>query len=133
LKEQLEREDMIKRRNQINIPEFYVGSIMAVESADPYAPNKRNRFVGICIRREDYGLRHTFTLRNVIDETGVEIQYNLYNPTIQNIDVLVLEKRLDDDLSYLQDCPDVYSKIPFDLIPVKLAPGAEIPINEIKV
>jgi len=43
---------------------------MAVTVSDPYAPVKSNRFVGICIRRDGYGLRHSFTLRNVIDGQG---------------------------------------------------------------
>lgn len=133
IKEQLEREDMINRRRQINIPEFYVGSIMAVSASDPYAPGKLNRFVGICIRREGYGLRHKFTLRNTVQNLGVEIMYQMYNPTIQMIEVLKLEKRLDDDLSYLQDAPEEYSTIPFDMIPIKLPPGVAVPINKIKV
>jgi large subunit ribosomal protein L19 len=124
---------MINRRKQLMVPEFYVGSIMAVTVSDPYAPGKSNRFVGICIRRDDYGLRHNFTLRNTIDGLGVEILYDMYNPTIQSIEVLQLEKRLDDNLSYLQDCPPEYSTIPFDFQPVKLLPGMKVPINDTKV
>ena len=93
---------------------------MAVSCSDKYAPGKVNRFVGICTRRDGYMLKHTFTLRNVIDGQGVEIQYDLYNPTIQSIEVLKLEKRLDDNLTYLQDCPPQYSTIPFDMQPVKV-------------
>jgi hypothetical protein len=35
LREKLEREDMLKRREVIEIPEFYVGSIVAFTVADP--------------------------------------------------------------------------------------------------
>lgn len=101
--------------------------------SDPYAPGKTNRFVGICIHRDNYGLRHSFTLRNCVDGVGIEIVYDLYNPTIQKIEVLKLEKRLDDNLTYLQDCPAEYSTIPFDFEPVKLPPGAQIPVNKTKV
>lgn len=124
---------MFERRKQINIPEFYVGSILAVTTSDPYAPKKVNRFVGICIKREGYGLRHFFQLRNVVDGLGVEVIYDLYNPTIQQIEVLKLEKRLDHDLLYLVDCPPEYSTIPFDMIPVKLPPGSKVPVNDIVV
>jgi large subunit ribosomal protein L19 len=124
---------MIERRKQFNIPEFYAGSILAVTCSDPYAPNKVNRFVGICIKREGYGLRHTFTLRNVVDGLGVEVMYELYNPTVQQIEVLKLEKRLDDDLTYLHDCPPEYSTIPFDMEPFKLPPGSKVPLNDVKV
>lgn len=87
--EKLERKDMFRRRQQIDIPEFYVGSfseqkklgtflfdrfsigsVLAVTSADPYAPTRRNRFVGICILRERHGLKHQFTLRNIVDGVG---------------------------------------------------------------
>ena len=61
---------MIRRRKQIAIPEFYVGSIMAISIYDPAAVGKIHRFVGICVRRDNYGLKHTFTLRNVIDGLG---------------------------------------------------------------
>lgn len=133
IREKLERRDMIERRKQINVPEFYVGCILAVTVSDPYAPGKVNRFVGICIHRDDYGLRHSFTLRNNVDGLGIEIVYDLYNPTIQTIEVLKLEKRLDDNLTYLQDCPAEYSTVPFDFEPVKLPPGAQVPVNKTKI
>lgn len=133
IKEKLERRDMINRRKQITIPEFYVGSILAITVSDPYAPGKVNRFVGICIHRDNYGLRHSFTLRNNVDGLGIEIVYDLYNPTIQSIEVLKLEKRLDDNLTYLQDCPAKYSTVPFDFQPVKLPPGSGVPLNSNKI
>lgn len=47
-----------------------IGSIMAVSSSNPHAPNKATRFVGICIQRLGCGLRANFTLRNVIKHIG---------------------------------------------------------------
>ena len=35
LREKLERADMLKRREMVDLPEFYVGSIVAVTVADP--------------------------------------------------------------------------------------------------
>ncbi|KAK2176016.1 hypothetical protein NP493_691g02041 [Ridgeia piscesae] len=133
IREKLEREDMMRRRSVIEIPEFYVGTVMAVESSDKYAPGKKNRFVGICIQRGGHGLRAGFTLRNVIDGQGVEVQYDLYNPTIIRLEVLKLEKRLDDELLYLRDAPQEYSTVPFDMEPVVLPPGIAVPINTMKV
>lgn len=49
---------------------FFTGSIMAVTAADPYAPGKTSRFVGICIERHGQGLYANFTLRNVLDGQG---------------------------------------------------------------
>lgn len=49
---------------------FLAGSILAVTTADPYANEKANRFVGICIQRGGKGLGATFVLRNVIEGQG---------------------------------------------------------------
>ncbi|KAG1677009.1 39S ribosomal protein L19, mitochondrial [Nymphon striatum] len=133
IREKLERIDMMRRRKTLDIPEFYVGTIMAVTASDPYAPGRKNRFVGICISRSGYGLRANFILRNVIDSHGVEIMYEMYNPSIQTIEVLKLEKRLDEELFYLRDAPPEYNTFPFDM-PAELHPeGTPVPINQIKV
>ncbi|CAG2121817.1 unnamed protein product, partial [Medioppia subpectinata] len=79
--EQLMRTDLIRRRTVIDIPEFYVGSILSVTISDPYAPGKVSRFVGICIERAGQGTDANFTLRNRVDGQGVEIRYDMYNPT----------------------------------------------------
>lgn len=133
VREKLERLDMLRRRSVIDIPEFYVGSIMAVTVSDAHAPGKSNRFVGICIDREGAGLRHYFILRNVIDHQGVEIKYEQYNPTIQSIEVLRLERRLDQELYYLRDCPEEYSTFPFDMEQEILPEGTPVPVNPIKI
>lgn len=117
LSEKLERQDMLKRRTQIDIPVFFVGSIMSVECSDQFAPTKRNRFVGICICRSGHGLRHFFVLRNVVGGVGIELRYDMYNPNIQKIEVLKLEKRLDEQLFYLRNCPPEYSTFDFDMVP----------------
>ncbi|XP_045593293.1 large ribosomal subunit protein bL19m [Procambarus clarkii] len=133
LREKLERHDMLARRAIMEIPEFYVGSIMAVSVGDPNASGKTNRFVGICIQRGGTGLRSWFILRNVIDHQGIEIRYEMYSPLIQNIEVLRLEKRLDDELLYLRDALPEYSTFPLDMIPEILQEGAPVPINPLKV
>lgn len=88
LREKLERKDMLARRMHIAIPEFYVGSILAVTYSEPHAPGKVNKFVGICIERNGSGLRSTFLLRNIVDNQGIEVCYELYDPAIQKIDCL---------------------------------------------
>ncbi|XP_011158807.1 39S ribosomal protein L19, mitochondrial [Solenopsis invicta] len=133
LREKLERMDMLARRSHIAIPEFYVGSILAVTYSEPHAPGKVNKFVGLCIQREGCGLRSTFLLRNVVDNQGVEVLYELYDPAIQKIECLRLEKRLDPHLRYLRDAPAEHSTFPFDMESEYLPEGAPIPVNEIKV
>ncbi|CAB3233682.1 unnamed protein product [Arctia plantaginis] len=133
LREKLERADMLKRRSQIDIPEFYVGSILAVTVADPHAQGKVTKFVGICIERKGCGLRAEFTLRNVVDHQGVEVRYDLYDPTVQKIQVLRLEKRLDDKLFYLRDALPEYSTFAFDMDPEILPEGTPVPVNAVQV
>ncbi|CAK9825749.1 39S ribosomal protein L19, mitochondrial [Anthophora retusa] len=132
IREKLERMDMLARRSVLDIPEFYVGSILGVTYSEQHAPGKVNRFVGICILREGAGLNSTFLLRNVVNGEGVEVRYNLYDPTIQKIDCLKLEKRLDDELLYLRDAPLEYSTFPFD-IEADVKPPGFVPLNDIKI
>ncbi|XP_040016779.2 large ribosomal subunit protein bL19m [Gasterosteus aculeatus] len=129
----IERKDMIRRRKVLHIPEFYVGSILAVTMADPNASGKINRFVGICIQRGGKGLGATFVLRNIIDNQGVEICYEMYSPRIQKIDVLKLEKRLDDNLVYLRDALSEYSTVDPEMKPVPFSPTGEVTVNKIRV
>jgi len=70
---------------------------------------------------------------DVLYVSGVEIKYELYNPLLQNIEILRLEKRLDEELFYLRDCPAEYSTIPFDMEPVMLPKGSDVPLNTVKV
>lgn len=125
--------------------------------ADPNAVGKTNRFVGICIQRGGKGLGATFVLRNIIDnqgegrvlhltfgcttgavndflfvgDTGVEICYELYNPRIQKMEVLKLEKRLDDNLMYLRDALPEYSTVDPDMKPVPISATDEVPVNKV--
>ncbi|XP_026468853.1 LOW QUALITY PROTEIN: 39S ribosomal protein L19, mitochondrial-like [Ctenocephalides felis] len=133
VREKLERKDMLSRRAHIDIPEFYVGTIMAVTTSDVHSEGKTSRFVGICIDRSGCGLRSKFILRNVVDHQGCEVLYEMYDPTIKKIEVLRLEKRLDSKLFYLRDALPEFSTFPLDMEAEILPEGAPIPVNEIKV
>lgn len=61
------------------------------------------------------------------------MRYDQYDPSIQKIEVLRLEKRLDDKLYYLRDALPEYSTFPFDMEPETLPEDAPVPINPIKV
>jgi len=130
VREAMERVDLIKRRNNLKIPEFYVGSVLAVTVTDEGSPTKLTRFVGICISRGEPGLRHRFILRNVIDGQGVEIMYEMYNPLIRDIQVLKLERWVDEELYYLRDALPEFSTIPFDFKAVPRIANEAIPINK---
>lgn len=123
-------EDMLERRKVLEIPEFYVGSILRVETTNEYSDTKRTKFTGICIERRGRLEAHYFTLRNVIEGQGVEIRFEMYNPLILGIEVLKLQKRLDDELLYLRDAPLEYSTIPEDLQPDVIDEFTEVPIDK---
>ncbi|KAI4462692.1 ribosomal protein l19 [Holotrichia oblita] len=112
---------------------WLIGSILSVTSSDKHNPAKNHRFVGICIQRSGCGLRANFLIRNVIDNQGVEILYEMYDPTIIRIEVLRLEKRLDDELLYLRDAPQEYSTFDPNMETEPYIEGAPVPINTIKV
>lgn len=132
IKEKLERKDMLLRRSRIHIPEFYVGSVLRVVLSNVHQPDKTSTFVGICIQREECGLKANFILRNVVDNLGVEIKLELYDPKILKIEVLRLEKRLDNNLRYLRDAPPEYSTFPLDM-KAEIRRTDEVPLNKIKV
>lgn len=120
-------------RKHIDIPEFYVGSILAVTTSDQHSVGKSNRFVGRCIERGFCGLRSFFVLRNAIDNQGIEVKYQLYDPTIQKIELLLLEKRLDEKLYYLRDAPLEYSQIDVNMEAKYHPEDQPVPINDIQV
>jgi len=64
---------------------------------------------------------------------GVEICYELYSPRIQEITVLKLEKRLDDNLTYLRDALPEYSTFDMNMKPVSHLDHEEIPVNKVGV
>ena len=64
---------------------------------------------------------------------GVEILYDMYSPLLVGIEVIKLEKRLDDQLLYLRDTTPDHSYVPFDMDKVLHPPGAPIPVNTTKV
>ncbi|CCJ31006.1 unnamed protein product [Pneumocystis jirovecii] len=66
------------------------GDILQVETYNSL-PNKTNvsTFSGYIIAIRRKGVDTSFRLRNQIMKTGVEIQFNLYSPTIKSIKVLL--------------------------------------------
>jgi len=133
LKEHLERKDMLARRTVLDIPEFYVGSVMGVTVSDPHSPGKTSRFTGICLDRGGSGMRAWFVLRNHIDKNGVEIRYDMYCPLIKSIETLRLEKSVDPELYYLRDALPEYSTFPLDMEQELITEDSEVPVNEHKV
>lgn len=59
--------------------------------------------------------------------------YEMYSPLVISIEVLRLEKRLDDELLYLRDALPEYSTFPLDMDPELVPEGAPVPVNPLKV
>ncbi|KAL3317262.1 mitochondrial 54S ribosomal protein YmL19 [Cichlidogyrus casuarinus] len=114
-------------------PDKLTRSILRVVRSDEDSPTKTHSFTGICILKVHEGLWSRFTLRNVVDTMGIEYEYMMYSPKLQSIKVLLLEKRLDENLLYLRDAPLSESRIPFDMTPVPHAIGEPVPVNPKKV
>lgn len=53
--------------------------------------------------------------------------------SIQKIEVLKLEKRLDDNLMYLRDALPEYSTVDPDMKPVPFSPTGEVPVNKVRI
>lgn len=59
--------------------------------------------------------------------------YEMYDPTIHKVEVLRLEKRLDDELFYLRDALPEYSTFDPNMDMELLPEGTPVPVNPIKV
>lgn len=77
--------------------------------------------------------KNTICLYNIINIQKFQVRYELYDPTIQRIQVLRLEKRLDDKLYYLRDALPEYSTFPVDMDPEILPEGTPVPLNPVQV
>lgn len=53
----------------------------------------------------------------------------MYDPTIQKIEVIRLEKRMDDHLFYLRDALPEYSTFDLNMEPEILPEGSPVPVN----
>jgi len=123
LSEKMQLMACLKKRKTFNIPEFYAGSILRVTYADKHVG--KLRFAGRVLYRDGYGPDARFVLRNVIDNEGIEIEFLTYSPLIHQIEVLRLERWLDDDLRYLRDAPREYCRVHIDMIAEPAPPKTE--------
>ncbi len=132
LVERLQRRDMLARREAVELPEFYVGSLVAVTAADPNstAPNRLSRFLGLCIARGGCGLRAWCVVRNVVDSQGVEFLYELYSPVVHKVEVVRLRKHVDDEMYYLRDVGYEHQTFPQDMEAEILPEGTPVPIED---
>lgn len=72
-----------------NIPEFKAGDVVRVYCKIVEGEKERIQiFEGVVIKRHNYGISSTFTVRKVSYGVGVERIFPLYAPTIEKIELV---------------------------------------------
>jgi large subunit ribosomal protein L19 len=59
--------------------------------------------VGIVIAQVNRGLASSFTIRNSLEGYAFEMEFNVYNPLIEEVEVLRFARRKQAKLYYLRD------------------------------
>ena len=69
-------------------PKFRAGDTLRVLVRLPEGENRKQAFEGVCLRRNNAGVRSTFTVRKMSSGIGVERIFPLHSPFIEQIDVV---------------------------------------------
>ena len=95
-----------------DIPEFRAGDTVDVHVKVIEGTKSRIQvFRGVVIRRQNSGIRETFTVRKISFGVGVERTFQVHSPNIDNIDVLTRGKVRRAKLYYLRDLRGKAAKI----------------------
>ena len=95
----IEREQM-----KAEIPEFRVGDTVRVSAKVKEGNRERIQvFEGIVIKRQNGGVRETFTVRKNSNGIGVEKTWPLHSPIVEKIEVIRKGKVRRAKLYYLRD------------------------------
>lgn len=87
-----------------DLPNFNVGDTIKVYVKIKEANKERvQAFEGTVIKKQNGGLRETFTMRRVTYGTGVERTFPINTPMIEKIDIVRLGKVRRAKLFYLRD------------------------------
>ena len=86
------------------VPEFAVGDTVKVHAKIKEANRERIQvFEGTVIKRQNGGVRETFTVRKNSNGIGVEKTWPLHSPSVENIEVVRRGKVRRAKLNYLRD------------------------------
>jgi len=81
---QLESEQL-----KTDVPEFNVGDLVRVHGKIVEGTRERIQiFEGTVIKRQNGGLRETFTVRRIANKVGVEKTWPLHSPRVEKIEVV---------------------------------------------
>ena len=86
------------------VPSFNVGDAVRVSAKIKEGNRERIQvFEGTVIKRQNGGLRETFTVRKNSNGVGVEKTWPLHSPVVENIEVIRRGKVRRAKLNYLRD------------------------------
>ena len=87
-----------------DVPQFNVGDTVRVHALIKEGNRERIQvFEGTVIKRQNGGLRETFTVRKNSNGVGVEKTWPLHSPVVENIEVIRRGKVRRAKLNYLRD------------------------------
>lgn len=73
-----------------NIAPFKVGDTLKVHVKIVEGDKQRiQAYQGVCIARQNGGIRESFTVRKISNGIGVERVFPLHSPSVENIEVMV--------------------------------------------
>ena len=87
-----------------SVPEFHVGDTVKVYNKIKEGNRERIQiFEGTVIKRQNGGVRETFTVRKSSNGVGVEKTWPLHSPSVENVEVVRRGKVRRAKLNYLRD------------------------------
>lgn len=85
------------------VPQFHVGDTVKVYAKVKEGNRERTQiFEGIVLKRQNGGVRETFTVRKTSNGIGVEKTWPLHSPTVEKIEVIRFGKVRRAKLTYLR-------------------------------
>ena len=85
------------------VPSFYVGDTVRVSAKIKEGNRERIQvFEGTVIKRQNGGVRETFTVRKSSNGVGVEKTWPLHSPSVENVEVVRRGKVRRAKLNYLR-------------------------------
>ncbi len=97
-------ENLEKEQLRDDIPQFRPGDTLRLDVKVIEGSKERiQQFEGVCIRRQNSGIRETFTLRRISYGVGVERTFPVHSPKLAKIQVVRRGKVRRAKLYYLRE------------------------------
>ncbi len=109
--QEIEREQM-----KAEVPQFNIGDTVRVHAKIVEGTRERIQiFEGVVLKRQNGGVRETFTIRRVTSGVGVEKTWALHSPRVENIEVVRRGIVRRAKLNYLRDRVGKAAKVKEDI------------------